>query len=780
MRYIHHSWYVLNRLILLLLLLNGALSSMYAQPANSIDSVQIENVNGKVRVKASKYSWEWQYSTDQFTLYDSLGRRIVSGTLQPAVVVNKGRGTAPYCVAGVVDSVEILANSVHIRYKNVNNHSTINIRWRFDTKGFWQAPIEYKGQIDEDVVRLYYFSRTANNEANPGLYFSWLVEPGLSCSASVGPIQPLASRIRLDAWMGRGVTGDKTRILQQWALPVHFFCGMSASADRTHKKSGVYKYMSDSFCMGLANLPAGDLRLETRLGYASPVIDIRSDLWGQASGVGPHKLGATFYWSIGNDYRNAIGNYYAGLKEARIITKKQNSPKKNETIALPEFNTWGAQVAIDKGMDRFDGTSLNNIYDKLKKSGMKASVFVIDAKWQAEYGPLQHDKTRFPDFQEFLHRVRDDGVKIGLWAALFRCANPADMGLTPKNMLHDPDGKPILTEEGKKSFYFIDLSQPIVQEAFRKQIKLFMNDYHPDVVKFDFGYELPPMSMSIPENKDWAGERMLKKFIEVAVSALRQENPDVVVMYYALSPFFLDEFDIHSTDDLLMNEEEYAVEANRRLYFSSLLGELGVPSYGSGGYSWINMDDTWFDTIVSGALGSLGSFTGDNTGSILSDRDVAKFNGLAALRRTHNVFRVEPLYTTELGAGGGRASSWIRYEHGVPVLMALRTQHIMTGDPIPAVYGPIKSTAKVVIASSDEEDIAKTAKLNIVPFANGMLTIHHSGKATSATAISHTFNSNYTTSIKYNLKNGVLNLPLTEKLKNGMLVEWIEVIFNKH
>lgn len=347
-------------------------------------------------------------------------------------------------------------------------------------------------------------------------------------------------------------------------------------------------------------------------------------------------------------------------------------------------------------------------------------------------------------------------------------------------MLHDADGKPITKKEGNKSFYFMDLSQPVVQDAFRKQIKQFMHDYHPDIVKYDFGYELPPMSMCIPQNKDWAGERMLKKFIDIAIDALRHENPDVVVMYYALSPFFIDEFDVHSTDDLFMNDEEYAIEANRRLYFSSALGQLGIPSYGSGGYSWIHMDDVWFDTIVSGALGSLGSFTGDNTGSVLTDRDVAKFNGLAALRRVNNVFKAEPLATTQIGANGGRASSWIRYENGAPVLMALRTQHIITGDPIPAVYkNQVKSTAKVVIASADDQEITKTKKLNIVPFADGLLTVRHTGKAKSASVIAHYYKSILKTIVKYPLKNGMLKIPLKERSASGTLIERFEINFNE-
>ncbi|MEJ7780397.1 MAG: hypothetical protein WKF68_12490 [Daejeonella sp.] len=62
----------------------------------------------------------------------------------------------------------------------------------------------------------------------------------------------------------------------------------------------------------------------------------------------------------------------------------------------------------------------------------------------------------------------------------------------------------------------------------------------------------------------------------------------------------------------------------------------------------------------------------------LNDRDLAKFNGLAAIRRQANVFRVEPLYATRFGANAARASSWIRYEKKVPVVAALRTE--LTGE----------------------------------------------------------------------------------------------------
>ncbi len=40
------------------------------------------------------------------------------------------------------------------------------------------------------------------------------------------------------------------------------------------------------------------------------------------------------------------------------------------------------------------------------------------------------------------------------------------------------------------------------------------------------------------------------KGLDVLINAMRKENPDLVVMYYNLSPLFLDYFDLFSPDDL--------------------------------------------------------------------------------------------------------------------------------------------------------------------------------------------------------------------------------------
>ena len=64
----------------------------------------------------------------------------------------------------------------------------------------------------------------------------------------------------------------------------------------------------------------------------------------------------------------------------------------------------------------------------------------------------------------------------------------------------------------------------------------FARRYKPDLVKFDFGYEIPALDTVAPHDMNWAGERMLWKGLDVVTKAMREENPDIVVMYYELSP----------------------------------------------------------------------------------------------------------------------------------------------------------------------------------------------------------------------------------------------------
>ena len=53
----------------------------------NIEAPSISSPDGFVRVKGPNYSWEYSQADDKFNLRDSRNRLIVSGILQPAVVI---------------------------------------------------------------------------------------------------------------------------------------------------------------------------------------------------------------------------------------------------------------------------------------------------------------------------------------------------------------------------------------------------------------------------------------------------------------------------------------------------------------------------------------------------------------------------------------------------------------------------------------------------------------------------------------------------------------------
>ena len=125
------------------------------------------------------------------------------------------------------------------------------------------------------------------------------------------------------------------------------------------------------------------------------------------------------------------------------------------------------------------------------------------------------------------------------------------------------------------------------------------------------------------------------------------------------------------------------MEANRRFFFSSLLGQLGVPTYGSSGYDWACMPNIWFDSAVLGTLGSMNDFKADEQGEGCTPELAARYNGLTHVLRPTVIFEILPLdYVPEGSTLGAHARSWARIEAGQLVLLAFRP-------PVPGNFRPL-------------------------------------------------------------------------------------------
>jgi hypothetical protein len=368
---------------------------------------------------------------------------------------------------------------------------------------------------------------------------------------------------------------------------------------------------------------------------------------------------------------------------------------------------------------------------------------------------------------------------VGLWAAFLRCADPAELGLTTDHMLHSPDGKPhfVMGDPNAGSpFYMYDMSQPEVQKVLRKLAKGFVRRYKPDFIKFDFGYEIPSLAIAAPKDMSWAGEQFLSKGLEVIVKAMREENPDLVVLYYSLSPLLLEYIDLHSPDDMWMCMGEFDLEANRRFFFSSLLGEIGMPTWGSGGYDWVTAPEIWFDTVAIGALGSLVSFSGPAAETYCKPERVAKFNGLAQAARVTNTFSVVPIDAAYLGPErGAHSPSWARIENGEVVLVALRERCLDGQKGSGQFRDLVSSTTSVVVASKTNDGLARASKLAVVPYGEGEVRLKREGSETAhAEATEHYFGGGSKTR-QVPIENGRLQVAVREHTEEGSVIEWVEL-----
>jgi hypothetical protein len=730
--------------------------------------------DGKVRITGAQYMLEWSPKDDRFTLRDKKGRMITSGNMQPAVAIaRRPVDQGAFCSSGTIADYQADSNGLTVTYEGVNEGARLTARWHGDQDGLWLEPFTYETTRPEDIVALHYFATCKEGKPEPSLENSHLVLPGISESSAISPIVPPAMNLTFRGWLGHG--SSTPDLLQQWGLPSDYFCGFHTSSFNV--KSAMQEGLSEAFCCGAAELPAGDLMFETRRGNHGPIVNYRGDIWRHMQGPGRMVLGCAWRWSFGPNFYEAIRHYYLALVQADRVRRKVNSPRKNKVLLTPQFNTWGAEVASGKEWAQYDEPLLVSIYEGLKSSGMKAGTFVIDAKWEGKYGLLEHSAVRFPHFEDVLARVRSDGHFLGMWAAFMRCEDPKLVGLTTAQMLCRPDGEPIRISEGPTQYYLFDFTQPEVQQVLRRSAKAFMKRYRPDLVKFDFGYELPSLDAGAPKDMNWAGEKLLVKGLDVVVNAMREENPDLVVMYYSLSPLFNDYFDLHSPDDLFMCGMEYDLEANRRFFFSGLLGEIGMPTYGSGGYDWSTMPQIWFDSAAVGTLGSLNSFSGDEENEAATPERVAKYNGLAQALRPSNTFSIRPIGADYVSpTRGARTPSWARLENGEVVLLALRhggtgqnERHEESGDFAQA-------SASVVIASRTVEGLQRASKIAIVPYGDGEVRIKRPAEeGKQAEIIEHIWGDRTGKKPGVSVQRGLLAIPFRERDDQGLPVEWIEV-----
>ncbi|MBP7692237.1 MAG: hypothetical protein KA764_09985 [Anaerolineales bacterium] len=682
-------------------------------------TVKLEATAAGVTAGAAAYTWTWDALTDRLALYDAQRRCIAAGQHQPLLLT--ASPGAPRLWAAH-RTAEAAGQTVTITYTGLNGAGVLRVTWRFYPDRLELEPLEYANTAEAALTQVVYFAQPpAEGDDHPApyapaLYSRYAVVPGLCMSPGLSPIVDLHSHLNVTTVLGSGAMRGPG-LTQQWGLPAHYFCTFN-TPERWNARDARARH-SAAACWGLRALPAGDFRLAIRANALSPVLNLRGDLWAHARTPGRLRLGLALVITFGANHYEATRHYYRAVRPTPA-PRPGATARRAAVLLAPQYNTWGAEVAQALPPEALTQDLVSGYFEKLQRSGLRARTFVIDDKWEGAYGELRHDARRFPDFDALLDRIRGAGYFVGLWAAFLRCENPAALGLNETHLLQTPAGRPLWLSHQTAGYGIFDVTQRAVQTVLRDRARQFIHRYRPDLIKFDFGYELPALDRAAPQALEWAGERLLQKGLEVVVGAMKAENPDLVIMYYGLSPLLTEYYDLHSTDDLVYCGGDYDLETNRRIFFSSLAGELGMPTYGSSGYDWATAPDIWFDSVPSGSLGSLHAFDGDEAGDQPRAEWLARYNGLAAIQRTTTTFSIQPL---EVAWGGGLRASfapgWERLENGRSVLVALR-QTKLDGRPGAGAHRDILHTDVTLVAASLTDDgLADTARLGLVPWGAG-------------------------------------------------------------
>ncbi|MGA8673450.1 MAG: hypothetical protein WB679_26485 [Terracidiphilus sp.] len=169
------------------------------------DAPSITSTSASVVVKCSDYSWVYTQADDTFRLYDKRNRLMVSGRLQPLVLVAlASEPNARQCSPGNAAGHRVEGGRVIFDYEGVNGAAHLSSEWRFDDQGIWVEPIVYEAPAGHDVVSLHYFCQQTGDNRIPTLHSSYQIVPGVLPGSSVSPIVGEYVHLDENVWLGRG------------------------------------------------------------------------------------------------------------------------------------------------------------------------------------------------------------------------------------------------------------------------------------------------------------------------------------------------------------------------------------------------------------------------------------------------------------------------------------------------------------------------------------------------------------------------------------------------
>lgn len=457
--------------------------------------------------------------------------------------------------------------------------------------------------------------------------------------------------------------------------------------------------------IGAGSVPDGAMTLKIRSSRGCFQYLYREDLWGappQRTRVWEDLLRIT----IDTSAIGAFRKYYASFPV---------DPGKKVAPVSSVWNTWG--------MWRLKKYPIRPIADFMENMGNE--MMVLDDPWETSQGSGTPNLQKFPDFFADVDYIRRKNTNIGIWETVGWIKDTAAAGLGVNDLIKDTKGKPCLAnwnfDPSGDAYYCLDISSPRTRAFLQERTRKVMRQLKPRLIKLDFGYGMPNPDMGVPKDPKFRGERSSYEMVRLIAEAAKSIDPNVIILYYGISPLWAPLVDMVSLDDqgdLWYDTRQGHAEWSM---WASLLSKQNVAISGSSSYEWRTDDEVLMNTIILGSPGAVLPTELEN-GDPVPPRFLNR--RLAVNKWYRRSILWEPAWLNS-HAGSMEAPPklrcWGRMERiaGKDVMTALTLRE----DANKQLDEDIRWTGNWGLIAQDDQAITTSTRLAVIPFSEGKLEL---------------------------------------------------------
>jgi hypothetical protein len=278
--------------------------------------------------------------------------------------------------------------------------------------------------------------------------------------------------------------------------------------------------------------------------------------------------------------------------------EKRISPKNTEEMPAwwfsPMWCSWGDQhthldsaevvstaFTVDmrkKAADAICPAFVDRVVERIAEHDLPVRTLVIDDRWYTQWGDMEVDSAKFPDFRGYVDSLHAKEFKVMAWASIWRASTESKLYKEhPEWFLvhhydrdhHNADDTDIVA---------FDFSNQAAADVFLDELLgRLLSDapgcYNLDGIKFDWPFLIPHDYAYA--DRCWVGKEMtIYKTQKMIYDKAKQFKKDALIIGVSPHPFFQDAHDIIRTYDV--STYDIRVHLERAAYIKALCPGMPV------------------------------------------------------------------------------------------------------------------------------------------------------------------------------------------------------------